>query len=239
MNEKPHAIGVAKSFLWFGVPATALYGATFHVLPRLVAVIGMHPLAAWFLSGGVVFAGLFITAVWMARHESERGDPWNRLRLRPMTADDWKAALGAIVVCGAFMAVFMSVLEGLSNAGIIGLYTGSPAFLEFERLGPGERHLFLLWPPLFFFNIAGEELLWRGYILPHQEVRFGRHAWLVNGLFWGMFHAAFGWKMIVLLAPVLLILPFVVQKRGNTLVGIVIHGFINASGFIATTVFGL
>ncbi|MFP4323970.1 MAG: type II CAAX prenyl endopeptidase Rce1 family protein [Anaerolineales bacterium] len=41
-----------------------------------------------------------------------------------------------------------------------------------------------------FGNIIGEELWWRGYILPIQERAFGKWAWLINGLLWiVVFHA--------------------------------------------------
>jgi hypothetical protein len=31
-------------------------------------------------------------------------------------------------------------------------------------------------------NIVGEEFVWRGVVLPRQEVAFGGRAWLVNGV---------------------------------------------------------
>jgi len=43
-----------------------------------------------------------------------------------------------------------------------------------EKLQPGEGWLFLAWLPYFFFNIVGEELLWRGYLLPRQVGVLGR-----------------------------------------------------------------
>ena len=41
---------------------------------------------------------------------------------------------------------------------------------------------------LIVLNIGGEELWWRGIILPRQELAFGKWAWLVNGLLWDLFH---------------------------------------------------
>lgn len=41
---------------------------------------------------------------------------------------------------------------------------------------------------LLCFNIAGEELWWRGYILPRQEAASGKIASLMHGLLWAAFH---------------------------------------------------
>jgi membrane protease YdiL (CAAX protease family) len=41
--------------------------------------------------------------------------------------------------------------------------------------------------------------------------------------------------MMVMLLPVMLGLPWVVQRRGNTWVGIVIHAAVNGPGFIAVS----
>jgi membrane protease YdiL (CAAX protease family) len=90
--------------------------------------------------------------------------------------------------------------------------------------------VFAAWLPLFFSNILGEELCWRGYLLPRQEAGFGRIAWLPNGILWCLFHWSFGWPIMVTLMPISLLLPWIVQRRRNTSVGIIIHGVFNAAG---------
>jgi hypothetical protein len=35
---------------------------------------------------------------------------------------------------------------------------------------------------MFLCNIGGKELWWRGYVLPRQELVFGRTAWIVHGI---------------------------------------------------------
>src|SRR5205807_1973574 len=37
-------------------------------------------------------------------------------------------------------------------------------------------------------NIGGEELWWRGYLLPRQEAAFGKAAWIIHGMYWSLFH---------------------------------------------------
>jgi membrane protease YdiL (CAAX protease family) len=56
---------------------------------------------------------------------------------------------------------------------------------------------------------------------------------LPNGAMWCLFHWSFGWSVMLLLLPIALLLPWIVQRRRNTSVGVVIHAIFNAGGFIA------
>jgi membrane protease YdiL (CAAX protease family) len=94
--------------------------------------------------------------------------------------------------------------------------------------------IFLGWIPLFVCNIVGEELLWRGYMLPRQGLVFGKWAWLVNAILWLLYHWSINLPTMVLILPTTLIVPWIVQRRQNTWVGILIHGIFNAMGFILT-----
>jgi membrane protease YdiL (CAAX protease family) len=78
---------------------------------------------------------------------------------------------------------------------------------------------------LLFGNIAGEELWWRGYLLPRQELAHGRTTWIVHGVLWAAFHLFFQtnlWEM-VRMVPTCCALAFVAQHRKNTWPGIVGH----------------
>jgi membrane protease YdiL (CAAX protease family) len=57
----------------------------------------------------------------------------------------------------------------------------------------------------------------------------------VQALFWTLFHVSFGWSIMLMVTPVLIIVPLVVQRRGNTWPGILIHGAVNGLGFLAVT----
>ena len=78
---------------------------------------------------------------------------------------------------------------------------------------------------LLFGNIAGEELWWRGYLLPRQELASGSIAWLYHGVFWAGFHVfiqATVWDLIRMV-PTCCALTFVAQHRKNTWPGIFAH----------------
>ena len=61
------------------------------------------------------------------------------------------------------------------------------------------------WVAVYYFlvlligNVAGEELWWRGYLLPRQELVHGRATWIVHGVLWAAFHLFFQmtmWDMV-------------------------------------------
>lgn len=85
---------------------------------------------------------------------------------------------------------------------------------------------------LAVLNVGGEELLWRGIILPRQELVFGRWAWAVNGIFWNLFHTGRydTLSFMVIYVPVTMILPYVAQRTRSTWPGIVMHLTFNTLG---------
>lgn len=109
----------------------------------------------------------------------------------------------------------------------------------FSHFGPGDFMGVPLqgawWIPLFYvlwllaFNIAGEELWWRGYVLPRQVPAFGGAAFLIHGILWSAFH--------LFMQPTLwdtfrmsitgVALSFVVQRTRSTWSGIIGHTFAN------------
>jgi membrane protease YdiL (CAAX protease family) len=86
----------------------------------------------------------------------------------------------------------------------------------------GAWWLLLVYLFYVLLNVFGEELWWRGYILPRQELAFGKWSWLVHGIFWNLFHSFFYWELIMLL-PGCLALSFVAYKSKSTWPGIIAH----------------
>ena len=150
-----------------------------------------------------------------------------------MDGGDWLWALGGFAVVGVLTGGIGAALGALADRSQL-----HPSFMAFEPLGPGRYWIFGAWLPFFALNILGEEFVWRAFMLPRQEVAFGEKAWLVNAVLWLLFHAAFPWQVLVTLVPITLILPYVVQRRRSTWIGIVIHGAFGAMGFLALA-FGL
>lgn len=84
-------------------------------------------------------------------------------------------------------------------------------------------------------NIGGEELWWRGYVLPRQELAFGKAAWVVHGVFWSAFHLFMQptlWDT-VRMSITGVALSFVAQRTRSTWPGIVGHTFGNLTFFLS------
>ena len=220
MDRKP--LGISGSVIWFGVPTLLLFAATRLLLPWLVSK-GLHGLYAWYVSGSLVLGGMFFAAVTRAEKPLI-----SSLRLEKLTRKQWattaKVALISFAAMGAAWFAAESILG--KSTSMLPSFTGGT-----EIQGQNRLFLFLGWMPMFFFNIAGEELLWRGYLLPRQEKVFGDKAWLLNGLLWLVFHIPFGIRMIIMILPLLFTVPWLAMKTKNTWPGIILHGLVNGPAF--------
>lgn len=227
---KPMGIGVSLAVY---VPAMILLLVmTRCAIPFLAKTTGMETIFFWFLVGGLgVFLPLIIAAVLILRAEGRSLDKktWkDRLRFRRLTAKDIAWAAGGLAASGVASGLVMAGL-----AGVTGSFDHTPVFMSFEPLTSGRYWLLAVWVPYWILNILGEEILWRGVMLPRQEAAFGKWAWVVHGAGWGLFHVAFGWQLLLTLAPLLFILSYAVQKTKNSWVGVILHGGLNGPSFIA------
>jgi membrane protease YdiL (CAAX protease family) len=84
---------------------------------------------------------------------------------------------------------------------------------------------------MLFFNITGEELWWRGYILLRQELSQGCWAWLIHGVLWTLFHAFKWWDLLNLL-PVCLLISYAAQRTKNNWIPCIAHYLFNGLGFL-------
>ena len=143
------------------------------------------------------------------------------------------------------MTLFLIISWGIWQTepflGKIILHNKPGLFLEFQQhFGPkdfmgiplsGEWWLIIYYTIiLLVFNIAGEELWWRGYILPRQELANGKIAWLIHGLLWASFHLFLQSTLydLVRMFPTCCALSFVAQRSRNTWPGIIGHTFGNS-----------
>jgi len=226
------AFGIWPTLLLFSGGGLLLFASTHLLIPYLSEATGIEPVIFWFLTAGfLVFIPLVIAGYFLLRREMNVLQPkalFERLRFRKMTPRDW------LWTGGAFMGI--GILTGLiyfSLELIYGEVSLHPPFMAFETLDAGRYWILAIWIPFWVVNIMGEEFLWRGVILPRQEISFGKYAWLANAFGWLIFHLAFGWVMVLMLIPLLFILPYATQKSGNTWVAVIIHGGLNGPGFIA------
>lgn len=235
MQKDVKALSLCSATIYFGIPALYFWLLTKYLIPYLNRNLGMHAAISWFIVGLLIFVPLFLAAYVFARKEGNAFSTkrlLQRLRLNKFTKNDWKWASGGLLAVLVFTGLIMGVSELLAKKfGLSPLQT-NPDFLDFEPFVKGEHWMLLVWLIMFFFNIVGEEIFWRGYIMPRQEISYPKSAWIINAILWGVFHISFGWQLLVILTPTLVILPYAVYKTKNTLVGIFIHGIFNGPMFL-------
>jgi membrane protease YdiL (CAAX protease family) len=227
-------IGLLGSLLWFGVPAAVFAWFILWLLPVLMRA-GQPRFLIFFATFAAPLA-LMLAAVFVV-HRIE-GRAWNRgalrsrLRLGRMTRTDWLWTIGLVAGTYALQWAIQPV-AGLFEG--VTFYRWPAEFAEFmsgmrqadfgfDLAGRWDVWLVML-TGSFVFNILGEELWWRGIILPRQEVALGKWAWLVNGLLWNLFHFFYHTSLASVIAylPLTVPLAWVAQRTRSTWPGIVAH----------------
>ena len=73
------------------------------------------------------------------------------------------------------------------------------------------------------FNLLGEDLLFRGVLLPKMEGVFGRWSWLANGVLFGLYHVHTPWVILQNVISGPLALAFPSWRYRSTWMAIIIH----------------
>ena len=89
---------------------------------------------------------------------------------------------------------------------------------------------------LMVFTIVGEELLFRGYLLPRMNGAFGRGDWVANGLLFAGYHLHVPWAMPAALLDTFT-LAYPSKRYRSAWIGIAVHGA--QSVFFAILIFTL
>lgn len=199
--------------------------------PFLQNSITVQPNVYWFITGYLLFVPLFAAAIILCRREGFKGlkEIIPGLNVKRLSKKDFVIASLSTLSVFVLTGLIMFVSKALHNQfGLRELQT-APEFMAFQPFVGMEKLLLLIWLPMWFFNIVGEELLWRGYI---QSRLTAKYSWLLISILWLIFHLPFGFDLVIILSPIAVILPYVVHKTQNTSVGIFIHGLYNGPIFI-------
>ena len=102
----------------------------------------------------------------------------------------------------------------------LGAFLGSDAG---HALLSGSWGWFALLAAMFVFNtVLGEELLFRGFLLPRMNGMFGRRDWIANGVLFAAYHLHVPWAIPAGLLDTL-ILAYPSKRYRSALVGIAVH----------------
>jgi CAAX amino terminal protease family. len=225
-------ISLVKSFLIFFAAGILFYVTIKIFVPAISAATGQTEYIVWMFTGSfVLFLPLFITTFILLKKDGCRMQPRDiarALNLKPLHKKDMVyigiGLVVASVLCGLIIAVMMVCFKSMT---LDSLASVSP--IKVTPLSGNQLWLVLFLPVFFFFNYVGEETLWRGYILPRQMIaRYGKFAVIINAVLHGVFHFVFGWKPLVMMFPIMLLMPYVVSKTKNTWTSIIIHFLIGA-----------
>jgi membrane protease YdiL (CAAX protease family) len=77
---------------------------------------------------------------------------------------------------------------------------------------------------LFVVNIVGEELLFRGVLLPRMRRAFGRRDWLANAILFTAYHLHEPWLMPGTLVGDTFAYVYPSRRYQSTWIGIIVHG---------------
>jgi membrane protease YdiL (CAAX protease family) len=236
-------IGTRASILYFGIPALGAAAGLYLLRPQLEH-IGWDPLSAYLASSHVVLLGLLLAALAgyavIEKRPLTRASFVSRMRYTAMTKEELRF-LGLIIIGSAAGSLVLTALVRLAaDAGVMPLPANLPAlldprnFLTVDALDAaaggqivGRWDIAALYIVTFAVNIVGEELWWRGYILPRQQLRFADRTWLIHGLFWAGFHL-FAWWNAVALVPMCLLIAYASQRLRNNWPALIAHAVLNA-----------
>lgn len=221
-----------NSLIWlFGFPTLLNFLACHVAIPYLDARQTLPIEVNYFLSVGLlVLAPMFFMALYFTGKDVGSfgmRDMLARMRIKRLSGTDWVWTIGAFVTLSVTSFVIAKVVMPMFGLD------ASPFFFQNMPLDSSHMWILYVWPLFFFFNIFGEEFLWRGYIQPRQELLTKQWTWLVHGLFWAFWHIPMGFDLIFAATPIFFVLPAVVQIRQNTSIAIVVHAVFGGFGFLS------
>ena len=177
------------------------------------------------LTGGLIWQFVLVaTLVWREQRTLRwsvlKDALWLRAPRAPRTGRRggraWLVVLPLIV---AFAAEGLLVLPGPASRDP-GAFLGSQAG---HTLLAGSWGWFAIIATLAVFNtVLGEELLFRGFLLPRMNGVFGRRDWLANGVLFAGYHLHMPWEIPTTLLDTF-ILAYPSKRYRSALIGIAVH----------------
>ena len=182
------------------------------------------------------FGLFFFGALYGYRQE---GNPWNwkalktRFRYKPIKGKMWLWTLLFVAIdTASYVLVYKLAFPFIkkihdafpTHEVVKAFMNNGETFAGFDV--QGNWWLVGLFFLLYFFNVVGEEILWRGYVWPRQELTHGKYTWLVHGLLWTSFHLFAPYNAILVL-PGALFMSYITQRYQNNTIFLISHATLN------------
>lgn len=231
-NNEPETISLPKSFCIFMIAGIQFYVVIKIIVPWLSRCLNTTEYIVWMFAGTfLLFIPIFSTALLLLKKDGYAMDHKTikrALNLHKLSKKDCLWIITGLIIAGLLCCIIILLFMGFSNSFTVeSLYSISP--IAVSPLHGNKLWYAVFLPVFFFFNYAGEEILWRGYILPRQlNSNYGKYAILINALFHCVYHFVFGIKPLIIMFPMLILMPLIVSKTKNTWTSIIIHTLIGA-----------
>lgn len=245
LKDKKHIqqISFWKQLLIFGIPGIAIYLGVHYLVPALVQA-GVDLIFSWTLAvvGPILLNATTVLGIYYYTQRPSWNEFIKRFRLhKPDASIFWQVPVAAVAIVVlnelfAWTIPFLKQIPFFSPPDLIPeifsdvykmMKSSDNITFMGEQITPETWWLIPFW--LFFWvflAVAGEEIVWRGFLLPRQEKTYGKFAWLVNGLLWNIPFHLYTMHNLFSDMPLYLLLPFAVSKIKNTWVGIAIHALL-------------
>ena len=127
--------------------------------------------------------------------------------------------------------MFVAPLLGQLWESLFPFFKPPPGFDPGQLLGSpeirtqlvGAWDFLLLFVALAFFNIFGEEFLFRGVMMPKMGGTFGRWDWVANGVLFSAYHWHEPWGILPLIIGSVFVLALPPRLFRSTWISIVVH----------------
>jgi membrane protease YdiL (CAAX protease family) len=257
MNNSIKPLPFRKSLLYFGIPALFVLFIVYIVMP-LLAERGVPIFWNYLLAFATAPMFALIAASVIGYRREGNIVSWSgltkRFRFNRMDGKTWLWAIGLTVFMVASVGLLSFTSRWLVSSDLItfpdywpselkpvdpGSLTGASVPTEFMGLSlAGNWWILLVLLVSLVIATFGEEIWWRGYILPRQELVHGNRTWLIHGLLWTAFHIFTPWNLLAIL-PGSLALSFVAQRLKNTWPAVIAHGLANGLLVVIIVVLGI
>lgn len=229
--------------LLFAIPGITIYYGVFYGTPKLVSkgIPLIYSFWLWLWIPALLLLPLSIGLYSILEDGVLTIEAINqRFRLNPISRVDWLWIFLAVILT----IVFDQLLEPIGKVLAKYKLFSPPSYLP-EPFNPlkkfnmppkeffgvslkGNWKLLMIFMPIHLIAMFSEEMMWRGYLLPIQEVMFGDMAWVFNGLLWAwVLHIALKWHVIGMI-PSMLIAPLIAQYTQSTWASFAVHAIGNA-----------
>jgi membrane protease YdiL (CAAX protease family) len=213
-------------------------------MPLLVWVLGpaLSPLTS--IPRGLVYWMLIVVGMtWLfalslatlrrdvgsLRWEDVRRRTWLNVPRDPKTGEGNAKLFWWVVPCILFNAVFGLFLASYLDGALTSLFPGleAPAYTNAQSLMDsqfkGQWWIFGVALVSFVLNyFLGEELFFRGILLPRMRGAFGKWDWLANSLLFGLYHLHKPWHILtVIVSSVALTFPS--RRFRSSWMAVIVH----------------